>query len=218
MKIWSDSFKDGAAIKPAYAFAQYDGAVHARLAGNRNPHLAWDDVPNGTQSLLLLCIDGDAPDDVRDANREGATIAPAVPRSDFFHWILADLPPRAGSIVAGRYADGVTARGKQQPHVGWNGADGVAVALRQGINDYTRWFAGDAAMAGDYYGYDGPCPPWNDARVHHYVFRLYALDVPALDLPARFDGRDAWAAVQGHILDETQLIATYTLNPLAGAA
>ena len=27
-------------------------------------------------------------------------------------------------------------------------------------------------MAGDYYGYDGPFPPWNDSLVHHYVFTL----------------------------------------------
>jgi phosphatidylethanolamine-binding protein (PEBP) family uncharacterized protein len=40
--------------------------------------------------------------------------------------------------------------------------------------------------AGDYYGYDGPCPPWNDLRLHHYIFRLYALDVPRLDLQGRF--------------------------------
>ena len=32
-------------------------------------------------------------------------------------------------------------------------------------------------MRGDYHGYDGPCPPWNDGILHHYVFTLYALDV-----------------------------------------
>jgi phosphatidylethanolamine-binding protein (PEBP) family uncharacterized protein len=39
------------------------------------------------------------------------------------------------------------------------------------------WFAGDNDMRGDYYGYDGPCPPWNDEIVHRYVFTLFALDV-----------------------------------------
>jgi hypothetical protein len=29
-------------------------------------------------------------------------------------------------------------------------------------------------MAGSYFGYDGPFPPWNDSLVHHYVFTLYA--------------------------------------------
>ena len=35
-------------------------------------------------------------------------------------------------------------------------------------------------MSGDYFGYDGPCPPWNDSIVHHYVFTVYALDVDAV--------------------------------------
>jgi hypothetical protein len=85
--------------------------------------------------------------------------------------------------------------------------------LRQGLNDYTCWFAGDPAMAGDYYGYDGPCPPWNDLRIHHYIFRLYALDVPFLDLGPRFTGAQARAALQGHILDEAQLVGAYSLHP-----
>ena len=68
-------------------------------------------------------------------------------------------------------------------------------------------------MSGNYFGYDGPCPPWNDERVHHYIFRLYALDVPRLDLAARFTCADVLNAIHGHIIDEAQLIATYTLNP-----
>ena len=31
-------------------------------------------------------------------------------------------------------------------------------------------------MAGQYFGYDGPFPPFNDSLVHHYVFTLYALN------------------------------------------
>ena len=60
MKLWSDSFKNGAAIPAEFAFAEPDAATRVRLAGNRNPHLAWDDIPPGTASLVLLCIDGDA--------------------------------------------------------------------------------------------------------------------------------------------------------------
>ena len=61
---------------------------------------------------------------------------------------------------------------------------------RQGINDYTGWFASDAAMSGDYYGYDGPCPPWNDELPHRYVFTVFALDVSRLSLPGRFGGHE----------------------------
>lgn len=68
-------------------------------------------------------------------------------------------------------------------------------------------------MGGDYYGYDGPCPPWNDELPHRYVFTLYALDVPSLDVPARFTGQDALAAMQGHVLAQASVTGRYTLNP-----
>jgi Raf kinase inhibitor-like YbhB/YbcL family protein len=83
----------------------------------------------------------------------------------------------------------------------------------QGVNDFTGWFAGDADMGGEYLGYDGPCPPWNDALVHHYHFRLYALDVPSLALIEGFSVTDLRAAMASHVLDEAELIGTYSLNP-----
>ena len=50
-------------------------------------------------------------------------------------------------------------------------------------------------MAGDYRGYDGPFPPSNDLRMHRYFFRVFALDVASLDLPARFTANDALRAM-----------------------
>jgi Raf kinase inhibitor-like YbhB/YbcL family protein len=213
MKLWSDSIQDGGAIPAEFAFAEQDAATHIRLSANRNPHLAWDDVPAGTESLLLVCIDGDVPTIGTDVNQEGKTLPALMPRTDFYHWTLADIPATQTSIAAGQLADGVVAKGKPGPEATLAGA-----AVRQGVNDYTGWFAGDAQMAGDYYGYDGPCPPWNDERLHHYVFRLYALDVARLPLEGRFTGPQALAAIRGHILDEAQLIGAYTLNPAVSAA
>ncbi|MES2261885.1 MAG: YbhB/YbcL family Raf kinase inhibitor-like protein [Pseudomonadota bacterium] len=215
MRIWSDSFRAGGFISPNNAFAELDPSSHIRLAANRNPHLAWDDVPNGTQSLLLLCIDGDAPADARDANQEGKVLPFDVPRTDFFHWTLVDIPPALSAIGEGQLSHQVTPRGKAGPAAPLTVSNGSEHQMRQGINDYTGWFAGDAGMAGDYYGYDGPCPPWNDLRVHHYIFRLYALDMPRLALEGRFTGPDAYAAMHGHILDEAQIIGAYSLNPQA---
>jgi Raf kinase inhibitor-like YbhB/YbcL family protein len=80
------------------------------------------------------------------------------------------------------------------------------------LNDYTGWFAGDADMRGEYLGYDGPCPPWNDALVHHYHFRLYALDVEHLKLADGFTVTELRAAMDGHVLAEAELMGTYTLN------
>lgn len=48
----------------------------------------------------------------------------------------------------------------------------IPEGLRHGINDYSKWFSGDSQMQGQYYGHDGPAPPWNDSIVHHYVFTL----------------------------------------------
>jgi Raf kinase inhibitor-like YbhB/YbcL family protein len=212
MKMWSDSFRTGRGIPPEFAFAAMDAATRIRLSDNRNPHLAWSDVPAGTESLALLCIDGDAPLDGADANQPGRELAAGLPRGDFFHWSLVDIPVDLGGIAAGALSSGVTPHGKPGPAATLDGGAGP-IALRQGLNDYGSWFSGDPAMAGDYYGYDGPCPPWNDLRLHHYIFRLYALDLPRLALPERFSGADVCAALHGHIIDEVQLIATYTLNP-----
>ncbi|NRR32575.1 YbhB/YbcL family Raf kinase inhibitor-like protein [Oxalobacteraceae bacterium] len=213
MRLWSESFQDGGSIPAEYAFCEVDLGNRVRLSGNRNPHLAWDDIPKGTESLALFCIDGDAPQDARDANRVNTSLAASLPRGDFYHWTLVDLLPQSGHIGAGAMADGVTPHGKPGPHAQQPIYDGIGSQVRQGVNDYSDWFAADPVMAGDYYGYDGPCPPWNDLRVHHYVFRLYALDLPRLELEGRFDGPQAWAALQGHILDEAQWIGRYTLNP-----
>jgi phosphatidylethanolamine-binding protein (PEBP) family uncharacterized protein len=68
-------------------------------------------------------------------------------------------------------------------------------------------------MEGDYYGYDGPCPPWNDSLVHHYVFTVYAVDLERLPVEGAFTGPAALAAMEGHALAAAAVVGTYTLNP-----
>ena len=84
--------------------------------------------------------------------------------------------------------------------------------MRHGQNDYTGWFAGDADMEGQYYGYDGPCPPWNDSIMHHYVFTVYALDVETLPVDGELTGANVLTALEGHVLDKAAITVTYTLN------
>ena len=199
MRLWSDSFENTKPIPAEFAMGQPDG-----FAANRNPHLAWDEVPEGTKSFALLCIDPDAPTVPETVGRDDLQIPVEQPRAHFIHWAMADIAPDVREIAAGSCSDGVTARGKQQP-AGPAGA-------RQGLNGYTGWFAGDAQMGGEYYGYDGPYPPFNDLRVHRYFFRLFALDVATLDLPARFTAADVERAMQGHVLAEALVYGTYTLN------
>jgi Raf kinase inhibitor-like YbhB/YbcL family protein len=213
MKLWSNTFRDGGLISAENAFAAIDPFGHVRRSANRNPHLAWSEVPNGTRSLALFCCDGDAPQDAGDVNREGVFVPEEAPRREFFHWILVDLPTTVQCLKEGQFSDGVMPHGKSAAIVRHVITNGGEHELRQGLNDYTGAFVDDPEMAGDYYGYDGPCPPWNDLRIHHYIFRLYALDVPLLDLGPRFTGVQARAALQGHILDEAQLVGAYSLNP-----
>jgi len=205
VKLASSSFADGGAIAAEFAFCAPDAKAHVTLSKNRNPHLAWSDVPMGTKSFAIVCHDPDVPSKGDDVNQEGRTIPASLPRIDFFHWVLVDLPPSEAGVAAGEFSSSVVPRGKP-------GAQAPRGA-RQGINDYTGWFSGDKDMAGDYYGYDGPCPPWNDAIPHRYVFTLYALDVAKLQLPARFGGKEAREAVRGHVLAQASLTGRYTLNP-----
>jgi Raf kinase inhibitor-like YbhB/YbcL family protein len=213
MKLWSDSFKDGGNIPGEFAFCVIDPVNHVALSDNKNPHLAWRDLPAGTKSLALICHDADVPSRGDDVNQEGKMVPADLPRIDFFHWTLIDLPKDTSMIAAGQFSNGVTPRGKPGP----GAPDGGGA--RHGINDYTGWFAGDAAMKGDYFGYDGPCPPWNDSIVHHYTFTLYALDIERVPVEQKFTGQQVRDAIKGHILDQAKITGAYTLNPrLAGNA
>lgn len=54
--------------------------------------------------------------------------------------------------------------------------------------------------------YNGPCPP--PGKTHHYHFKLYALDT-LLDLKAGSSKAQLQKAMQGHILDEAELIGIF---------
>lgn len=210
MRLSSQSIADGQAIPGEFAFCIPGDRSPVCLGANRNPHFAWDDVPAGTQSFALICRDPDVPSRGDDVNQPGRTIPASLPRVDFIHWVLIDLPGRLRSVAAGEFSSSVVARGKPGPH--------APHGARQGINDYTGWFAGDPDMRGDYFGYDGPCPPWNDSIVHRYVFTLYALDTAHLIVHGRFTASDVTAAMHGHVLAEASLAGRYTLNPAVDPA
>lgn len=53
--------------------------------------------------------------------------------------------------------------------------------------------------------YHGPCPP---DREHRYLFKLYALD-QMLDLPAVSSKAAVEGAMEGHVLEQTELIGLY---------
>jgi Raf kinase inhibitor-like YbhB/YbcL family protein len=204
MQLTSQSFSHGEAIPDAYAFATPHEETRVTLSENLNPHLAWTDVPAGTGSFVLTCIDGDVPTRPDDVNQEGREVPADLPRTDFVHWVAIDLPAHLREVAEGEFAAGVVPGGQ-------DAADGP-YGSRQGINDYTAWFSGDEDMEGVYLGYDGPAPPWNDALVHNYVFTVYALDIAHIPLEGPFRVTDVEAAIADHILGRASLTGTYTLN------
>lgn len=151
-KITSPAFQDKARIPTRYTG---DGA-------DVSPALSWEQPPEGTVSLALICDDPDAP------------------RGTFTHWVLYDLPPT------------VTGLPETVPNKETLADLGAA---KQGLND------------GGKVGYMGPAPP--RGPVHHYRFRLYALDAP-VKLPARARKADLEKAMQGHIIGQAQLVGTYS--------
>lgn len=211
MKLWSTSFQDGELIPPEFAFCAIDPVRHAAFSDNRNPDLVWSDIPGGTRSFALICHDESAPSIPDDVNQEGKRLRHDLPRAEFVHWVLIDIPRDWSSIGAGQFSGTVTPHGKPGPDVPEESG------LRHGTNDYTHWFKGDPDMEGVYCGYDGPCPPWNDDLVHRYVFTLYALDIDRVPVDGKFSGQQVRVAIQGRILGEAKLTGTYTLDPALAA-
>ncbi len=207
MKLTSASFPPDQPIPEQFAFGAPDEVLHIRLAANHNPQLKWTGAPAQTRSFALLCVDTDAPSKPDDVNAEGRVVPFNLARADFYHWAMVDIPASTTEIAAGECSDGIVAGGKTATP----GPDGS----RQGVNDYTGWFANDADMAGVYRGYDGPCPPWNDMRVHRYRFTVYALGCERTAVEGDFTAVQVLEAIQPFILAEASITGTYALNPLA---
>lgn len=187
---------NGGKIPPSFAFCQPDGDGKTKPARNINPQIRWSDGPEGTKSYALLVVDPDVPSSFDDANQEGKTIAKDLPRQDFYHWVLINIPEEITSIKQGQNSSSYNITGKKiaQTMYGLNG-----------INDYATF------MEGDFRGYDGPCPPWNDERIHHYHFRIYALDVETLDIkPEELTGKKAMEEIKKHMLDMGEAVGTYS--------
>ncbi|WP_028357133.1 YbhB/YbcL family Raf kinase inhibitor-like protein [Brackiella oedipodis] len=205
MKLTSQSIQQGQAIDPKYAFAKQDPESHVALSDNISPQFSWSDLPEGTQSLVMICTDTDAPSVADDANREDKEVPADLERAEFYHWVLIDIPSSTQELAEGEFSKGVTPKGKQGP--------AAPNGLRQGLNNFTQWFANDQDMKGEYFAYDGPCPPFNDSLVHHYHFTLYALDIPKVNVEGSFDAPKVLEAIKSHVLAQDTITGTYTLNP-----
>lgn len=118
-----------------------------------------------------------------------------------------------------------------QPVLGWMHAPSGTKSFALIMTDpdapagtFTHWVlfdipANSARLAGSEAGvggrndfqhdhYGGPCPPPKHGQ-HRYFFRLYALDVESLGLPAGAKRAQVEAAMEGHILGTAELIGRY---------
>lgn len=78
MRICSDAFDHEHAIPKE----------HTCEGQNTSPPLAWNDIPEGAKSLVLIVDDPDAPD-------------PAAPKMTWVHWVLYNLPPTSNGLPEG---------------------------------------------------------------------------------------------------------------------
>ena len=165
---------------------------HAAPGPDRNPEVRWSAGPPGTRSYAIITDDPDAPSSFGDANKEGRTLPVDAPRTTFYHWVLVDVPATIARIGAGVDSNGPSPKPPGPTAHGVRGVNGMGPA---------------------HGGYDGPCPPWNDLRVHHYHFTVYALDVDSLGLTGSFTGPQVLAAMQGHVLAQGEAVGLYSTNP-----
>lgn len=204
LKVESDSITYGGRVPDEHSFGVPDGEGKAAAeGGNRSPHLRWSGQPDGTQSFAVIVYDPDVPADASDVNSEETTLAEDDPRADFPHWLLVDISPEVTELPEGAGSEEIVIGGKPTGET----EHGIT-----GVNGYTEFLAGDPDMEGTYGGYDGPFPPWNDERMHNYHFVVYALDVPSLGLSGDFTLDDVRAAIDGHVLEQGELVANYTLK------
>ncbi|MHB8178057.1 MAG: YbhB/YbcL family Raf kinase inhibitor-like protein [Vulcanimicrobiaceae bacterium] len=99
----------------------------------------------------------------------------------WFHWVAFDIPVSTHAL----------AKGAGTPD---------SPSAPKGIVEGTTDFGSP--------GYSGPCPPVGDPP-HHYVFTLYALDVPSLPLDQHATGAALRFTIRGHVLGKAVLIGRY---------
>ena len=131
---------------------------------------------------------------------DGANVSPPL------DW--SEPPPATKSlalIVEDPDAPGGTFR-----HWGVYNIDAEARQLPEGAGDAVRGKRFDTTV-NDFGepGYCGPKPPRGHGP-HHYHFKLVALDVDRLDLAPSAHVDAIWSAARGHIVGQTELVATYS--------
>ncbi len=130
---------------------------------------------------------------------DGANLSPPL------SW--SDPPPGTGSFAL--FVEDTDAPGGSFWHWGICNLGPDERELAEGAGDAERGRGFDTA-ANDFgeHAYGGPHPPRGDG-LHHYHFRLLALDVEQLELPPAASAKALWRSAQGHIIGQAELVAGY---------
>jgi Raf kinase inhibitor-like YbhB/YbcL family protein len=200
-----DSLKNGGVIPNQYRFCVPAEQGHAAAGPDKSPGMSWSNGPTGTKSYVITLTDIDNLAEQREKqNQEGMTVAASVARRTVFHWVLVDIPANVTSLPEGAESEGRVPHGKPQTP--------AKVGVR-GLNAFTMFMAANEQMKGQWFGYDGPCPAWNDELAHRNVFTVYALSVSSLNLSGAFDGSAAMAAMEGKVLAKGEVMGLASTNP-----
>lgn len=187
LTVTVENMTDGAPIPARHALCKATTDGKSTGGENIRPDIGWSGAPIGTKSYAIIVKDPDVPADFTDAGKEGKTVAAQAKRQLFYHWAVTDIPATVSSIAGGD--------AKTPPAVG--------IQHLNSLGDYVPTPA----------QYGGPCPPWNDARVHRYHFTVMALDVASLKLDKTTPASDVEKAIATHVLARGTITGTYTLNP-----
>ncbi len=205
LKVSVDSLKDGGVIPNQYRFCVPAEQGHVAPGPDKSPGISWSNGPAGTKSYVAALTDIDNLAEQREKqNKEGMTVPASAARRTMFHWLLVDIPANVTSLPEGAESEGRVPHGKPQTP--------AKVGVR-GLNAFTDFMAANEQMKGQWFGYDGPCPAWNDELAHRFVFTVYALSVPSLNLTGAFNGSAAMAAMEGKVLAKGEMVGIASNNP-----
>ncbi|NDF12228.1 MAG: YbhB/YbcL family Raf kinase inhibitor-like protein [Proteobacteria bacterium] len=183
-------------IPAQFAYCVPKGNEKSSQTGhNISPAVHWTAGPKGTKSYAVFMIDPDVPTVFTDAGKEGKILPATMQRQNFYHWAVINIPSNIRVI-----------------------AENSGKSFKQGnmaVNDYLKFTGAKNTPENQqkYRGYDGPCPPWNDSRMHHYHFKVFALKTDKIALNEPFTGEQALNAITPYILASSTEVGTYTLNP-----
>ena len=190
LKLTSSAFSDGGEIPRKHGYEQE----------NVSPPLKIENIPYGTKSLTLIMDDPDAMDVVIDGKKPF--------KDPYVHWVAYNIKPYKNRTEPNSPFTSSIEIFESKPtstppitkdEINWS-------YLSQFITEqYGERFCMLGVNGWDEFAYGGPAPP---DKTHTYVFKLYALKIELRGI-SLVTKADVEKAMEGHIIEQTQLTGTY---------